>query len=151
MHLNSYRLNTSIVLTTLDSLSICCMSRMSPKAWPRISNLAHIAYVWWQSNFVYQCLDQSSISLKYISMFRHLEIHCWMWLYLKRLYFISSAIAYCISPYASFYAGLSCCNYQYTITALLRNTFSACIFKFNPQKLHSIGNCSIVAGLETSF
>ena len=29
-------------------------------------------------------------------------------LYLKRLYFISSAIAYCISPYASFYAGLSC-------------------------------------------
>ena len=32
-----------------------------------------------------------------------------LWLYLKRLYFISSAIAYCISPYASFYAGLSCC------------------------------------------
>ena len=31
-----------------------------------------------------------------------------LWLYLKRLYFISSAIAYCISPYASFYAGLSC-------------------------------------------
>ena len=29
-------------------------------------------------------------------------------LYLKRLYFISSGIAYCISPYASFYAGLSC-------------------------------------------
>ena len=31
-----------------------------------------------------------------------------LWLYLKRLYFISSVIAYCISPYASFYAGLSC-------------------------------------------
>ena len=31
-----------------------------------------------------------------------------LWLYLKRLYFISSAIAYCISPYSSFYAGLSC-------------------------------------------
>ena len=30
------------------------------------------------------------------------------WLYLKRLYFISSGIAYCIAPYASFYAGLSC-------------------------------------------
>ena len=30
-----------------------------------------------------------------------------LWLYLKRLYFISSAIAYCISPYASFYAELS--------------------------------------------
>ena len=30
-----------------------------------------------------------------------------LWLYLKRLYFISSGIAYCISPYASFYAGLS--------------------------------------------
>ena len=29
-------------------------------------------------------------------------------LYLKRLYFISSGIAYCISLYASFYAGLSC-------------------------------------------
>ena len=29
-------------------------------------------------------------------------------LYLKRLYFISSAITFCISPYASFYAGLSC-------------------------------------------
>ena len=27
-----------------------------------------------------------------------------------RLYFISSAIAYCISPYARFYAGLSCLN-----------------------------------------
>ena len=31
-----------------------------------------------------------------------------LWLYLKRLYFISSSIAYCILPYASFYAGLSC-------------------------------------------
>ena len=31
-----------------------------------------------------------------------------LWLYVKRLYFISSALAYCISPYASFYAGLSC-------------------------------------------
>ena len=31
-----------------------------------------------------------------------------LWLYLKHLYFISSAIAYCISPYASFYAELSC-------------------------------------------
>ena len=31
-----------------------------------------------------------------------------LWLYLKSLYFISSAIAYCISPYASFYTGLSC-------------------------------------------
>ena len=31
-----------------------------------------------------------------------------LWLYLKRLYFISSAIAYCISPYVSFCAGLSC-------------------------------------------
>ena len=30
------------------------------------------------------------------------------WLYLKRLYFISSIIAYCISPYASFYAGRNC-------------------------------------------
>ena len=30
-----------------------------------------------------------------------------LWLYLKRLYFISSTIAYCISPYASFCAGLS--------------------------------------------
>ena len=29
-------------------------------------------------------------------------------LYLKRLYFISNAISYSISPYASFYAGLSC-------------------------------------------
>ena len=29
-------------------------------------------------------------------------------LYLKRLYFISSVIAYCISPHASFYAGFSC-------------------------------------------
>ena len=34
-----------------------------------------------------------------------------LWLYLKRLYFISIDIAYCISPYASFYAGLSCCNF----------------------------------------
>ena len=33
---------------------------------------------------------------------------CKVWLYLKRLYFISSGIAYCISPYARFYAGLSC-------------------------------------------
>ena len=31
-----------------------------------------------------------------------------VWLYLKCLYFISSGIAYCISPHASFYAGLSC-------------------------------------------
>ena len=31
-----------------------------------------------------------------------------LWLYLKRLYFISSAITYCISMYSSFYAGLSC-------------------------------------------
>ena len=31
-----------------------------------------------------------------------------LWLYFKRLYLISSAIAYCISLYASFYAGLSC-------------------------------------------
>ena len=31
-----------------------------------------------------------------------------LWLYLKRLYFMSSAIANCISPYASFYAVLSC-------------------------------------------
>ena len=28
------------------------------------------------------------------------------------LYFISSVIAYCISPYASFYAGLSCSNFK---------------------------------------
>ena len=33
-----------------------------------------------------------------------------VWLYLKRLYFMSSGIAYCISPYTSFYAGLSCCD-----------------------------------------
>ena len=38
-----------------------------------------------------------------------------VWLYLKRLYFISSAIAYCILPYASFYVGLSC----YTVSPLL--------------------------------
>ena len=31
-----------------------------------------------------------------------------LWLYLTRLCFILSAIAYCISPYASFYAGFSC-------------------------------------------
>ena len=31
----------------------------------------------------------------------------WLWLYLKRLYLISSVKEYCISPYASFYAGLS--------------------------------------------
>ena len=36
-----------------------------------------------------------------------------LWLYLKRLYFISSAIAYCISPYASFYAGLRCIVCEY--------------------------------------
>ena len=30
------------------------------------------------------------------------------WLYLKRLYFISRGIAYCISPYASCYVRLSC-------------------------------------------
>ena len=33
-----------------------------------------------------------------------------LWLYLKRLCLFSSAIAYCISSYASFYAGLSCVN-----------------------------------------
>ena len=33
-------------------------------------------------------------------------------LYLKRLYFISSAIAYCILPYAYFYAGLSCSKFE---------------------------------------
>ena len=38
-----------------------------------------------------------------------------LWLYLKRLYVISSAIAYCISPYASFYAGLSCLLLRPTI------------------------------------
>ena len=34
-----------------------------------------------------------------------------VWLHLKRLYLISSVIAYCISPYASFYARLSCFYY----------------------------------------
>ena len=37
------------------------------------------------------------------------------WLYLKRLYFSSSAIAYYISPYASFYAGHSCFYYSWHI------------------------------------
>ena len=36
-----------------------------------------------------------------------------LWLYVKRFYFISSVIAYCISPYASYYAGLSCCVYRW--------------------------------------
>ena len=38
-----------------------------------------------------------------------------VWLYLKHLYFISSGIAYCILPYASFYAGLSCHLYSFTV------------------------------------
>ena len=35
-----------------------------------------------------------------------------MWLYLKRLCFISCTVAYCIASYASFYAGLSCYNHE---------------------------------------
>ena len=42
-----------------------------------------------------------------------------LWLYLRRLYFISSAIAYCISPYASFYAGLSCKSSDHGCTSAL--------------------------------
>ena len=39
-----------------------------------------------------------------------------LWLYRKRLYFISSAIAYCILPYASFYAELSCIEYLRSVS-----------------------------------
>ena len=59
-----------------------------------------------------------------------------LWLYLKRLYLISSAIAYCISPYASFYAGLSCCNFLlYSATEKLIN-WPQCV----KHKLARIGN-----------
>ena len=46
-----------------------------------------------------------------------------VWLYIKRLYFISSGIAYCISPYASFYAGLSCL-YLLQFTTYFQLTFA---------------------------
>ena len=39
---------------------------------------------------------------------------CRVWLYLKHLYFISSAVAYCISPYVRFYAGLSCYSFTFS-------------------------------------
>ena len=51
------------------------------------------------------------------------------WLYLKRLYFISSGIAYCIWPYASFYAGLSCSLFVYYARQLECCTVITNIFK----------------------
>ena len=46
--------------------------------------------------------------LSWTASSRQLLLQGYGW-YLKHSYFISSVIAYCISPYASFSAGLSCC------------------------------------------
>ena len=70
-----------------------------------------------------------------------------VWLYLKRLYFISSVIAYCISPYASFYAGLSCVifcgnsrlSFKYSV---LNFYCDYCLNKF--VKLLALGNSILI-------
>ena len=64
--------------------------------------------LWWQGDV--NCFCETTASAR-------------LWLYLKRLYFISSAIAYWISPYASFYAGLSCLLYH---SLSIESTVNAC-------------------------
>ena len=61
-----------------------------------------------------------------------------LWLYLKRLYFISSAIAYCISPYASSMLGFLVSVY-FMFPFAVQNTFEP---SFKP--------CSIIA-IQTKF
>ena len=53
-------------------------------------------------------------------------------LYLKRFYLISSAIAYCISPYASFYAGLSCSTSCEVRTWHILDLIIIVVFRQNP-------------------
>ena len=71
-------------------------------------------------------------------------------LYLKRLYFISSAIAYCISPYASFYAELSCSNLVLSKTTVYRFHYQQIISKYvSKARLGYTGTDSLVYLIET--
>ena len=72
-----------------------------------------------------------------------------LWLYVKRLYSISNAIAYCISPYASLYAGLSCYNYKLD-KKLVVLLFCSCNIKWHTIYCfrHLLYQCSCVYFLE---
>ena len=83
-----------------------------------------------------------------------------LWLYLKRLYFISSAIAYCISPYASFYAGLSykitgsttaaIIDITYIVSMLLEtNKFVRCLLIDFPKAFDSVDHIILINKLKS--
>ena len=59
----------------------------------------------------------------------------------KRLYFISSAIAYCISPYACFYAGLSC--FLQPFSFIFQTTQTVEVWAASNRSAKQFYNCSM--------